>query len=129
MPMDYRVEVNRSLTTQEFELLEWLVAHGGPSSQAFAPQLQGVSVCGTCGCGCPTIDLKIADDLPSIKPEARLIADFLADVRDSRVGVLLFQRDGRLSMLEIYSFGDNPTPFDLPSVADVYPWEDLSQRP
>jgi hypothetical protein len=61
----------------------------------------------------------VEESVLSINSTTTLLADFFAQVHGREVGVLLFQRSGRLSMLEIYALGDAPEPFDLPEVPSL----------
>jgi hypothetical protein len=51
----------RELNKQERLLLEWLIANGNADARQYASQIAGISVVGTCTCGCPTIDLATVD--------------------------------------------------------------------
>ena len=41
---------------------------------------------------------------------------------------MLFQNDGHLSSLEVYSAAGTDKPFGLPAIEDLYSWEELSKR-
>jgi hypothetical protein len=57
-----------------------------------------------------------------------ILADYLATVNGQDVRVILFQREGRLSRLEVYSQAGTDKPFGLPEIEALYAWEELSQR-
>jgi len=42
-------------------------------------------------------------------------------VDGTSVGVMLYQAKGLLVSLEIYAFGENPTPFPLPRASTLMP--------
>lgn len=54
-----------------------------------------------------------------------MISDYLANVDGEGVGVMLFETDGRISTLEVYSMAGSDKPFGLPSVESLYGWEEL----
>ena len=121
-------DVSRPPSAEEYQLIQWLLIRSGPQAKAFFPQLEEVQVCGVCTCGCPTIHLMVPEHIPAVTSGGRLLGDCVGEVNGVDVGVLLFQANGRLSMLEIYAFGENPSPFPLPEASRLVAWENLSQR-
>jgi hypothetical protein len=63
-----------------------------------------------------------------IQEAENILADFLATVNGEDVGVILFQRGGRLSSLEVYSQGGTDKPFGLPEIETIYSYEELAER-
>jgi hypothetical protein len=57
-----------------------------------------------------------------------ILADYLATVDGGDVGVILFQRGGRLSSLEVYSQAVTDRPFGLPEIETIYSYEELAER-
>jgi hypothetical protein len=47
----------------------------------------------------------------------RIIANYLADLSGMEVGVMLFELEGALNSLEVYSHAGSDTPFGLPEIA------------
>jgi hypothetical protein len=119
--------VNRPITEQEGLLIKWLLKHGVPGSEEFISQLDSLTVIWKCRCGCPTVNFALRGE--SVRSENKhILADYLATVDGQDVGVILFQREGRLSSLEVYSHAGTDKPFGLPEIEALYPWEELSQR-
>jgi hypothetical protein len=58
----------------------------------------------------------------------RLISDELGTVDGEDVGVMLFELNGRLSTLKVYSCAGADKPFGLPKLEDLYTFEDASKR-
>lgn len=83
---------------------------------SFLPQLRGARVTGQCSCGCPTVDLRVADGIPAAQPQDNPVGDALGAVDGNTVGVMLLHNGGYLTCLEVYdlSDGDIPRPFGLP---------------
>jgi hypothetical protein len=121
-----RAALDRPATQEEREVVRWLLEHGDPKYRPLTSQVDGLKVVSKCTCGCPTINFALDGDPPSRKG-TRLIGDFVATVDDQDVGVLLFENDGKLSSLEVYSFAGSDKPFGLPNVDTLAPceWEDL----
>jgi hypothetical protein len=58
----------------------------------------------------------------------RILADYLATVNGEDVGVILFQRGGHLSSLEVFSQAGTDKPFGLPGLESLYSYEELHER-
>jgi hypothetical protein len=67
----------RELNKEERLLLEWLIANGNADARQYASQIAGISVVGTCTCGCPTIDLATVDSEQQKTAPSHILADFL----------------------------------------------------
>lgn len=117
------IPLDRSLTLEERNLIEWLLLHGVPGASEFLPQLEAAHVHWGCSCGCPTINIEVPASIPAAHARSNTLADFVADVGENPVGVILFQAGGRLSGLEIYAFGDPPIPFGLPHPSMLHLFE------
>lgn len=108
---------HRPLTDAERALLEWLIAHGGPEAQQYAPQLSQVRVVARCTCGCPTIDLAIGERQRRTVGASVLLADFDGVTPEGiEVGVILHAREGELSELEVYAKPEVDGSFNLPKI-------------
>jgi hypothetical protein len=118
---------NRPITEQEGQLLKWLLEHGAPGADQFISQVDSLTVISKCRCGCPTVNFALHGK-SVLSENKHILADYLAEVEGQDVGVILFQRDGRLSSLEVYSQAGTDKPFALPEIEALYPWEELSQR-
>jgi len=111
--------LKRSLTDHEKLLIRWLIEHGNPGSDQFLPQIDRLTVVGICKCGCPTVDFALDGD-PVSQKGAKLISDHLAESDGESVGVMLFQTDGKISSLEVYSLAGSDQPFGLPPIESLH---------
>jgi hypothetical protein len=136
--MNIRAEESlRSLTEEESTLLRWMFEHGSEDLRSFEPQLDGIRAVASCGCGCPSIRLETAEGAPfGIDRGETVVGDFEGKtVREELVGVLLFQRGGKLKELEVYSMdgqikGDS-SEFGLPLIDSMsaIQWEPVPGMP
>jgi hypothetical protein len=111
----------RELNKEERLLLEWLIANGNADARQYASQIAGISVVGTCTCGCPTIDLATVDIVNNKKTApSHILADFVGKTPEGiEVGVILHAREGAISELEVYAIPDVTGPFSLPSIESL----------
>jgi len=114
--------LDRPITTEERSLIQWLLQHGKPGSERFLSQLDSLTVVSKCLCGCPTVNFALQGEAVSQAPE-NILADFLATEAGEDVGIILFQREGRLSSLEVYSQRGADKPFGLPQIETIYSYE------
>jgi carbon monoxide dehydrogenase subunit G len=108
----------RRPTADERTLLDALLAHDVPDADELRAQARDLLVASGCTCGCGTLAL-----LPQGGPVAREaesplpVEGVVNDAAGNAVGGLLcFVSEGRLSALEVYSYGD---PLPLPSLEEV----------
>lgn len=87
---------NRPATAKERSLVEWLLRHGKPGAEQFLKQLESLVVVSKCSCGCPTVFFAQEGEAVAQGAE-HILADYLAAVNGEDIGVILFQREGRLS--------------------------------
>jgi hypothetical protein len=118
---------NRPITKKEHDLIEWLLRHGNPGAEQFLQQVGSLIVVSKCSCGCPTVDFARESE-PVTQEAENILADYLATVNGEDVGIILFQRGGRLSSLEVYSQGGTDNPFGLPEIETIYSYEELAER-
>jgi hypothetical protein len=118
---------NRPVTANERSLIEWLLRHGNPGSEQFLKQIESLVVVSKCSCGCPTVYFAQEGE-PVAQDAEHILADFLATVNGEDVGVILFQRGGRLSSLEVYSQAGTDKPFGLPELETIYSYEEVPER-
>jgi hypothetical protein len=119
--------LHRPITVKERALIDWLLRHGTPGSEQFLEQLGSLVVVRKCSCGCPTVDF--ANEVKPVPCEAEhILADFLATADGEDVGIILFQREGRLSSLEVYSRAGSDKRFGLPDIETIYSYEELAER-
>jgi len=77
------------------------------------------------------VDLKVAKGIPATQPQNNPIGDGLGEVDGNAVGVMLVQKCGFLTCLEVYDLSDSeiPRPYGLPSLKSLRPFEaGLSQK-
>jgi hypothetical protein len=118
---------HRPITVKERTLIDWLLRHGHPGSERFLEQLDSLVVVWKCSCGCPTVNFA-REGNPAPHEAEHILADYLATVNGEDVGVILFQRGGRLSSLEVYSRAGTDKPFGLPELETLYSYEELAER-
>jgi hypothetical protein len=114
----------RPLTQEEEKFLRWTLEHGSDEARSYLPQIEGMLARRSCGCGCPSISLVVSDNaLPAIAGKERIVVDLTGrSVEGASVGVLIFQDEGKLSELEIYSYGDEGE-FGLPTIESIASFE------
>jgi len=115
---DFREHVRRPLTIQERDLVRWLIEHAHKNAEHLLPQVERLTVAGKCNCGCPTVDFALDGELVNRKGE-RMISDWLAEVDGDPVGVMLFEANGKISTLEVYSCAGSEKPFGLPAIESI----------
>ena len=132
-----KLEPLRPLTFVELELLLWMFEHGSDDLRSFLPQIEGIRAARSCKCGCPSIRFEVAESASlGLDHGERVVGDFEGKTaRGELVGVLLFQKAGKLTELEVYSMdgkikGDSQE-FDLPTVdsMNLLKWEPLPGHP
>ena len=117
-PTRFLEPIKRPLTDQEREVVVWLLEHSFKNTTDLLPQVERLTVASRCTCGCPTIDFAL-DGEPVNRKGEQLISDWLAEVDGAEVGVMLFQTNGKLSTLEVYSCAGSDKPFGLPSLESI----------
>jgi hypothetical protein len=118
---------HRPVTVKERALIDWLLRHGNPGSELFLEQLDSLVVVWKCSCGCPTVNFA-REGKPAPHEAEHILADYLATMDGEEFGIILFQRGGRLSSLEVYSQAGIDKPFGLPEIETIYSYEELAER-
>jgi hypothetical protein len=119
----------RSLTPEELELLNRLIEHGLPEAKSFAPQMEKIRATRACDCGCPSILLHVEEGVPPGKSSSNIISDAFGKTQQGNgVGVILFQKEGKLTELEVYSLDTVEGNWGLPVLDSLqtYEWADPS---
>jgi len=111
-------QVRRPLTQQERDLVRWLIEHAHRDVGDLLSQIERLTVASKCKCGCPTVDFAL-DGMPVERRGEQLISDWLAEVEGEPVGVMLFQTNGIISTLEVYSLAGSDKPFGLPAIESM----------
>jgi hypothetical protein len=117
----------RPLREPERAVIGWLLDHCDRGDE-FRDQIDRVTVCSRCTCGCPTVNLA-SNGMPISRRGEILISDHLAEMNSELFGVMLFANDEVLSTLEVYSQTGNVKSFGLPTVEELFPWEGLTNHP
>ena len=109
-------------------MLDWLLEHGLPEAKTFAPQLEKLRATRWCDCGCPSIVLHVDEGSPLGTGSSSVIADVDGRTPEGKkIGVLLFQRDGKLSILEVYSMDVIEGEWGFPVYESLQTWEDMGR--
>ncbi len=111
--------MSRPLTSNEEQLVRWMLENGKPGARAFLPQLDRTQVTDWhCPCGCASINFSVdglsepSGELPTIADFA--IADFIFGSVQDLSGIFIFQKSGVLAGLEVYGLaGDAPKTLPL----------------
>ncbi|MBB3676637.1 hypothetical protein [Modestobacter versicolor] len=124
----------RPLTTTERGLLDALLSHDFPGAAELRAQLDRTTATSGCTCGCGTLDLHVPDDAPGAPAAGAAPVEGTVAGADGRPagGVLLFVEGGRLSRLDITSYGDPlpvPAPEQVTWGSTAWAREDTVRRP
>ena len=121
MSTDYEICEDRPLSRSEYELVEWLLRHGESKALVYAPQLEGARVISRCSCGCDSVNFAIDGVVPA--PGAMgILADY--EWRESTGalnGIYLFERDGLLAGLDVWSQDGLSVRVKLPQIDEIVP--------
>lgn len=120
MPGPALEAIERPLTEQERELIYWLLDHGEVDTASFYQQINRITVFERCTCGCPTIYFAYDGTAVSRTNGDCILSDHYGLIGDMLVGVMLFEVDGILSSLEVYSCPGTDQPFGLPPLQTLY---------
>jgi hypothetical protein len=104
------VDVPRPFTEIELALVQAILdARHFPGRDALRDQLPFAIVQGYCTCGCASIDFSVEGAAKSSAKQSPISYDATvsepSDDAEASTGLLLWQTDGFLSSLEIYSIG------------------------
>ena len=121
---DEKLSTPRPLTSKETELLAWLLEHGLPEARTFAPQLKNIRATSRCDSGCPSISLHVEEGLPLGTSSKTVISDFTGKTsKDKNFGLLLFQKDGKLTLLEFYELDIMEGNWEFPVLDSLDAWQ------
>jgi hypothetical protein len=121
---DQKILTPRPLTPEELALLNWLLEHGLPEAKTFAPQVEKIRATPWCNCGCPSISLHVDQDAALGTSSNSVISDAVGLTPDGKkIGVLLFQKDGKLTLLESYLLDIIEGNWDFPVFDSLQTWE------
>jgi len=118
----------RQLTAEELALLSWLLEHGLPEAKTFAPQVEKIRATPWCDCGCPSISLHVEAGTPLGECPRSVLSDVVGLTPEGKkIGVLLFQKAGRLSILEVYSMDIIEGHWGFPVFDSLQTWEGVGR--
>lgn len=121
------IEVDRALSAEERSLVQWLLEHGQGDSLEFLAQLPHIRVARLCGCGCASIDFSISGKIPP-PAKMRVLSDYQWRTSAGHLcGVFIFERDGMLAGLDLWSIDGQMTPDALPPIGNLVPISTSSQ--
>jgi len=116
-----RIPDSRALTESEVTVVRWLLEHGGPEANEFLPQLGQATVVSRCSCGCASIDFSISGKRPT-DPAMHILSDFQwHDAQGNLFGAFVFEQQGLLAGLDLWSIDGLATPSGLPPVEALVP--------
>ncbi|MGA2742036.1 MAG: hypothetical protein ABSG65_31920 [Bryobacteraceae bacterium] len=119
--------MDRPLTSDEEQLIRWMLEHGNLEARAFLSQLeQAKATAWRCPCGCASINLSI-DGLPEPSGGLHILADFTFGTDDDLSGVFVFEKRGVLAGLEVYGLASE-APKILPLPEALRPFPDEATR-
>lgn len=97
-----------SLPAEVTATLRALLPGTDPVSSALRAQIPHTRINGRCGCGCATVDLTVDTTAVAAAPEHGNPAVDGWYTSPDNAGVMIFTKDGYLSLLEIYSSAAEP---------------------
>jgi len=116
------VEIDRALTSGERALIRWLLEHGEGDCTEFIEQLENARVARLCSCGCASIDLSIGGQRPE-DFAMRILSDYQwLNEHGHLCGAFVFEQDGLLAGLDLWSIDGQSTPDALPPVDRLVPF-------
>jgi len=125
---DEKLVTPRPLTPEEMKILNWLVVNGLPEAKTFAPQLEKIRATPWCNCGCPSISLHVEEGLPLGISSYSPIADVVGTTQEGKkVGLLLFQKDGKLTLLEFYELDIIEGDWGFPALDSLKAWQGVGR--
>lgn len=104
--------------------MNWLLEHGLPEAKTFAPQVENIRATPWCDCGCPSISLHVEEGAPLGISSYSPIADVVGMTPEGKkVGLLLFQKNGKLDLLEEYELSVIEGVWGFPVLDSLEAWQ------
>lgn len=118
-----RVDPPRPLSETERAVLGALLAPWFPGVEELRAQVPHARVISTCDCGCPTVDMSVASQVPASPVTTRSrLAPVEGTVRpitsEPVASIILFVGEGRLRSLELVSY-DERAPTEWPPLERI----------
>jgi hypothetical protein len=113
----------RPLSDAEKKITLLLLSREFPGAQELRAQVDHAQVVGECDCGCPTIDIEVAEAAPRSLPQSGAgplpyEGSVASDGEDPAGGIILFSSNGYINSLEYYPMRD-PSPPDWPDLTRI----------
>lgn len=100
----------RPLTEHEYALSLWMLEHGKPEALQYIEQLAGAKASSwRCACGCASFSFRITGK-PEAPPGVNILGDYVVGEADDCYGVFIYQNEGILSGVEVYSLAADASP-------------------
>jgi hypothetical protein len=116
------IEVDRPLSDQERSTVRWLLEHGDSDNSEFLRQLDNARVVCLCTCGCASIDFSISGRRPT-QFAMHVLSDYQWRTEDGHLcGAFVFEQDGLLAGLDLYSIDGQATPDAIPPIRNLFPY-------
>ena len=97
---------NRPLSLSERALATWMLENGIPEATEFLSQLDDLEVTPwRCRCECASVNFQLRGQPPA-PPGVKILGEFLFGKSTPPFGAFIYEKEGRLSGLEVYAFGD-----------------------
>ena len=110
----------RPLSEKERRLALWMLEHGTPEAIRFIAQLERADATQwQCVCGCASFNFKI-NGVPEAPPGVNILGDYIVGNADDAFGIFIFQSEGTLSGVEVYSLAVD-APNVLPEPEELRP--------
>lgn len=120
--MGGRISETRTLTDRERRMLSYLLCEATIVPGPFCSQLATATVVARCGCGCPSIDLAVAER-PANGGLLFPICEYLwRDDDGKRFGIMPLAKGGVLFGLQVYPLDGAAKPKELPAIEELQPF-------
>jgi hypothetical protein len=116
----------RPISAREAAAVDWVLANGAceGSLDHLRGGIRDLRVVARCACGCASVDFVAGGQSGEARPVAEAVG---FDSRGRQCGVIVWECGGRVSGLEVYEI-DPDSATEVPDVASLVRWEDLSRR-
>lgn len=113
--------MDRPLIFEERSVVQWLLEHGDGVNADFLEQLGRARVASLCGCGCASINFAVSGKRPD-QLTMRTLSDYQwRDEHGHLFGAYVFEQDGLLAGLDLWSIDGQSIPTAVPSIANLVP--------
>jgi len=112
----------RPISAREAAAVDWVLANGAceGSLDHLRRGIRDLRVVARCACGCASVDFVAGGQSGDARPVAEAVG---FDSRGRQCGVIVWERGGRVSGLEIYE-EEPDSAAEVPAVESLVRWED-----